>query len=44
MAQIMAVTGHKSALSVAEYQRVSSKEKQVISRGTWEFAELFRCL
>jgi hypothetical protein len=30
MAQIMAVTGHKSALSVAEYQRVSSKEKQVM--------------
>jgi hypothetical protein len=30
MAQIMAVTGHKSASSVAVYQRVSSKEKQVI--------------
>jgi hypothetical protein len=28
MAQIMAVTGHKSASSVAVYQRVSSKEKQ----------------
>jgi hypothetical protein len=26
----MAVTGHKSALSVAVYQRVSSKEKQVM--------------
>ena len=30
MAQIMAVTGHKSASSVAVYQRVSSKEKQVM--------------
>ena len=32
MAQIMAVTGHKSASSVAvyHYQRVSSKEKQVM--------------
>jgi hypothetical protein len=30
MTQIMAVTGHKSALSVAVYQRVSSKEKQVM--------------
>ena len=29
-AQIMAVTGHKSASSVAVYQRVSSKEKQVM--------------
>jgi ribosomal protein L14 len=28
--QIMAVTGHKSASSVAVYQRVSSKEKQVM--------------
>jgi hypothetical protein len=28
MAQIMAATGHKSASSVAVYQRVSSKEKQ----------------
>jgi integrase len=28
MAQIMAVTGHKSASSVAVYQRVSSKEKR----------------
>jgi hypothetical protein len=30
MAQIMAVTGHKSASSVAVYQRVSTKEKQVM--------------
>ena len=30
MTQIMAVTGHKSASSVAVYQRVSSKEKQVM--------------
>ena len=30
MAQIMAVIGHKSASSVAVYQRVSSKEKQVM--------------
>jgi ribosomal protein L14 len=30
MAQIMAVTGHKSASSVTVYQRVSSKEKQVM--------------
>ena len=30
MAQFMAVTGHKSASSVAVYQRVSSKEKQVM--------------
>ena len=30
MAQIMAVTGHKSASLVAVYQRVSSKEKQVM--------------
>ena len=30
MAQIMAFTGHKSASSVAVYQRVSSKEKQVM--------------
>ena len=30
MAQIMAVTGHKSASSVAGYQRVSSKETQVM--------------
>ena len=30
MAQIMAVTGHKSASSVAVYQHVSSKEKQVM--------------
>jgi ribosomal protein L14 len=30
MAQIMAVTGNKSASSVAVYQRVSSKEKQVM--------------
>jgi hypothetical protein len=30
MAQIMAVTGQKSASSVAVYQRVSSKEKQVM--------------
>jgi hypothetical protein len=30
MAQIMAVTGHKTASSVAVYQRVSSKEKQVM--------------
>ena len=30
MAQIMAVTGHKSASSVAVYQRVSSEEKQVL--------------
>jgi ribosomal protein L14 len=30
MAQIMAVTGHKSVSSVAVYQRVSSKEKQVM--------------
>jgi hypothetical protein len=30
MAQIMAVTGHKSASSVAVYQRVSSKEKQAM--------------
>jgi hypothetical protein len=30
MAQIMAVTGHKSASSVAVYQRVSSKGKQVM--------------
>ena len=30
MTQIMAVTGHKSALSVAVNQRVSSKEKQVM--------------
>ena len=30
MAQIMAVTGHKSASSVSVYQRVSSKEKQVM--------------
>ena len=30
MAHIMAVTGHKSASSVAVYQRVSSKEKQVM--------------
>ena len=30
MAQIMAVTRHKSASSVAVYQRVSSKEKQVM--------------
>jgi hypothetical protein len=30
MAQIMAVTGHKYASSVAVYQRVSSKEKQVM--------------
>ena len=30
MAQIMAITGHKSASSVAVYQRVSSKEKQVM--------------
>jgi hypothetical protein len=32
MAQIMAVTGHKSASSVAVYQRVSSKEKQVMGK------------
>jgi hypothetical protein len=32
MAQIMAVTGYKSASSVAVYQRVSSKEKQVMGR------------
>jgi hypothetical protein len=31
MAQIMAVTGHKSASSVAVYQRVSTKEKQVMT-------------
>jgi integrase len=30
MAQIMAVTGHKPASSVAVYQRVSTKEKQVM--------------
>ena len=30
MAQIMAVTGLKSASSVAVYQRVSSKEKQAM--------------
>jgi hypothetical protein len=30
MAHIMAVPGHKSASSVAVYQRVSSKEKQVM--------------
>ena len=30
MAQIMAVPEHKSASSVAVYQRVSSKEKQVM--------------
>ena len=30
MAQIIAVTGHKSASSVAVYQRVSSKEKQAM--------------
>ena len=30
MAHIMAVTGHKSASSVAVYQRVSSKEKQAM--------------
>jgi ribosomal protein L14 len=30
MAQIMTVTGHKSASSVAVFQRVSSKEKQVM--------------
>jgi integrase len=30
MAQIMAVNGHKSASSVAVYQRVSSKEKQAM--------------
>ena len=30
MAQIMAATGHKSASSVAVYQRVSSKEKQAM--------------
>jgi ribosomal protein L14 len=30
MTQIMAVTGHKSASSVAVYQRVSSKEIQVM--------------
>jgi predicted site-specific integrase-resolvase len=32
MTQIMAVTGHKSALSVAVYQRVSSKEKHEIQK------------
>jgi hypothetical protein len=31
MAQIMAVIGHKSASSVAVYQRVSSKEKLLCS-------------
>ncbi|CAG2198541.1 KCTD1_15 [Mytilus edulis] len=30
MAQIMSVTGHKSASSVAVYQRVSNREKQVM--------------
>jgi hypothetical protein len=34
MAQIMAVTGHKSASSVAVYQRVSSKEKQAMGDRT----------
>jgi hypothetical protein len=34
MTQIMAVTGHKSASSVAVYQRVSSKEKQVMGDKT----------